>query len=148
MSYQHEGKHPANAKFSPGDRCTKCSGSSFFLLLSFGCCLEPAAAPCVAGVGLRGAAAARAGAEAVTGALCRLQLPEWAGKAQKTKSDEQQHCQLGSYLELMCWRGTALKLVKKPKCLLAALSEGKGGATGRGVTCVPPKPFVSPPSPW
>lgn len=42
---------------------------------------------CVRGeaeVGLRGAAAARAGAEAVTGALCRLQLPEWAGKAQKT----------------------------------------------------------------
>lgn len=37
-----------------------------------------------AGLGLRGAAAAQAGAEAVTGALCRLQLQEWVGKAQKT----------------------------------------------------------------
>lgn len=35
-------------------------------------------------MGLGGAAAARAGAEAVTGALCRLQLPGWAGKAQNT----------------------------------------------------------------
>lgn len=84
MSFQHEGKHPPNARFSPADRCTVVSCSSFLLPLFFESCLEQAAARCVAGVGLRGAAAARAGAEAVTGALCRLQLPQWAEKAQKT----------------------------------------------------------------
>lgn len=70
-------------------------------------------------------------------------------ESSKDESDEQQQCQCGFCLELMCCRGAALKLQQKTPNVSWQLSlRGRGGATGRGVICVPPKLFVTPPSPW
>lgn len=95
------------------------SDSSFLLLLpGAGCssvCVRGAA-----GVGLRGAAAARAGAEAVTGALCRLQLPEWAGKAQKTSQMSSSSVSVGSAWS-SCAAGEQLSnYSKKPQMSLGS----------------------------
>lgn len=149
LSYQHGGKHPANTKFSPAAQVHRVvSGSSFLLPLSFGSCLEQAAAPCVSGVGLRGAAAARAGAQAVTGALCRLQLLEWAGRAQQTSQMSSSTGSVGPAWSSCTGEEQLSNYSKKPQMSLGSSLLVEGGATGRGVICVPPKPFVSPPSPW
>lgn len=95
-----------------------------------------------------GAAAARAAAEAVTGALCRLQLPEWAEKAKKTSQMSSSTVIVGP-ARSSCAGGEQLSNdSKKIQMSLGSSPCGEGGSSRERSDLYPIQTLCIPPSPW